>query len=128
VRAHGTLSTVTVINQIFNVRKSRHFGLTFRWIAGHNGIEGNEKSDREEKRAAEGDSSAKSDLPRYLQKPLKKSISAMRQKHNAKSNKSWEKEWQASERFKRLRARDIVTPSSKKYIKLIKDHRTQLTS
>jgi ribonuclease HI len=53
------------------------FRLTFRWSAGHVGIEGNETADAEAKKAVEGESSDKKDLPLYLCKPIQYSLSAV---------------------------------------------------
>ncbi|KAJ3874758.1 ribonuclease H-like domain-containing protein, partial [Lentinula edodes] len=39
---------------------------TVTWIPGHCGIEGNERADREARKAAEGNISAKANLPAYL--------------------------------------------------------------
>jgi ribonuclease HI len=118
---HLAAEILIAAEQILNSKKSRDFGLTFRWIAGHSGITGNEKADKEAKLAAEGNSSDKPDLPRYLRKPLQKSISAIKQKYNLTINEEWKEDWQASDRFKRLRAADLVSPSSKKFLKLISD-------
>ena len=41
-------------------------------------------------------------------------------------SKAWKKEWQASTRHKRFLAKDLSTPSSKKYFELISDHGTAL--
>ena len=90
---------------------------------GHVGITGNEKADAEAKAAAEGSSSDKTDLPRYLRKPVRSSISASKQKHNEKSNEAWRAEWQKSEQYKRFKAPDIISPASKKYLILTNDHR-----
>jgi ribonuclease HI len=109
--------------QILRSKKSKNFRLTIRWTAGHSGVAGNEIADREAKRAAEGISSEAKDLPGYLRKPLKKSISALRQKKSESAREAWKKEWHESERYKRFRAPDIVVPSSKKYIKLISNPR-----
>lgn len=119
---HIAAECLITAKQILRERSSRFFGLMIRWIAGHSNIPGNEKADKEAKRAAEGNSSNKEDLPRYLRTPLKKSISAIRQRHTSKLNEAWTKEWQTSDRYKRLRASDIVTPYSKKFLKLINDH------
>ncbi|KAI0275881.1 hypothetical protein BGY98DRAFT_877955, partial [Russula aff. rugulosa BPL654] len=80
--------------------------LTVRWTAGHVGIPGNEKADREAKRAADGHSSNSNDLPKYLRKKLKHSVSALRQTNNKTNNDNWKKEWQASKGFRRLTASD----------------------
>jgi ribonuclease HI len=109
--------------QIQKSKQSRNFKLTIRWTAGHSGIPGNEKADKEAKSAAEGVSSNAADLPRYLRKPTKKSISALKQKHNDKAKEAWKEEWHKSERYKRFQAPDIVTPYSKKFIKLISNNR-----
>lgn len=45
-------------------------------------IIGNEKADREAKRAAEGQSSDSKDLPRYVRKNIKYNVSALRQANN----------------------------------------------
>jgi len=94
-----------------------------RWTAGHIGIAGNEKADREAKRAAAGQSSEPKTLPKYLRKKLKTSVSALRQANNKERNKTWKKEWQASKRYKRFPAKDISSPASQKYLMLISDSR-----
>ena len=104
-------------------RGKRKYNLTVRWTAGHIGITGNEKADAEAKTAAEGLSSDKTDLPRYLRKPVRSSLSAAKQKHNEKLNETWKAEWQRSERYKRFKATDIISPASKKFILLTNDHR-----
>jgi ribonuclease HI len=109
--------------QINKSKKSRNFKLTICWTAGHSGISGNEKADKEAKSAAEGATSDAAALSRYLRKPTKKSISALKQKHNDKAKEVWKKEWHKSERYKRFQVPDIVTPYSKKFIKLISNNR-----
>ena len=81
------------------------------------------KADAEAKCAAAGDSSNKAKILKYLHKPLKTSVSALKQKHNKIANEAWKAEWQTSERYKRLRALDIISPDSKEFITLTSDHR-----
>jgi ribonuclease HI len=108
-----------LVDQINQSKRSRKFKLTVRWMAGHSGIKGNEKADKEAKRAAEGHVSDKADLPPFLRKPLKVSTSATKQRYNEKTVKLWKEEWHTSDRFKRFKAPDISTPSSSKFLKLI---------
>ena len=93
--------------------------LTFRWSAGHVGIEGNEKADEEAKKAAEGDSSDKADLPSYLCRPIKHSLSATRQVQYDLLKKKWAAMWSTSPRYRRARYLDTLTPASQKYMKFI---------
>ena len=93
--------------------------LTFRWSAGHVGIKGNETADKEAKSAAEGVSSDKRDLPAYLRKPVKHSLSAVRQAHNEKLKKKWTNTWTFSPRYRKARYQDLLTPASQKFLKYI---------
>jgi ribonuclease HI len=95
------------------------FRLTFRWSAGHVGIEGNETADAEAKKAAEGESSDKKDLPSYLRKPIQYSLSAARQAHNDSLKKKWANAWTVSPRYHRASYRDMLTPSSQNFLKYI---------
>ena len=54
------------IKQLKACKHNGRFKLTFRWSAGHIGIEGNEGADVEAKSAAEGQSSVLGNLPLYL--------------------------------------------------------------
>jgi ribonuclease HI len=49
-------------------KKKGKDNITLRWIPGHQGVEGNEAADVEAKRATEGRTSSKKDLPKILQK------------------------------------------------------------
>jgi hypothetical protein len=55
-----------------------NYSLMIRWTAGHVGIRGNEKADREAKHLAKGQSLDRKSLPTYLRKPLLQSISALK--------------------------------------------------
>ena len=120
---HLAAEFLKLANQVAKSRSGSNYRLTVRWTTGHCGIVGNEKADEEAKSAAEGNSSPATDIPRYIRKNIKKSISALKQEHNKKLNEDWKKEWQESERFKRFQAPDTVSPASKKYLTLISDHR-----
>ena len=120
---HLAAEFLKMANQVAKSRSGSNYKLTVRWTAGHCGIVGNEKADEEAKRAAEGNSSPSTNIPRYICKTIRRSISALKQEHNKKLNEDWKKEWQESERFKRFQAPDIVSPASKKYLTLISDHR-----
>jgi len=120
---HIAAEIIKLAKQTKKERNSKNFRITVRWTAGHSGIEGNEKADAEAKRAAEGNSSNKAELPRYLKKKLKKSISALRQTYSDGVNKEWNEKWRTSERYNRFQTSDTLPPHSTKYLKLISDHR-----
>ena len=101
-------------------RKSNNYSLTFRWTAGHVGIKGNEEVDGEAKKAAEGLSSNKKDLPLLLRKPLKHNKAALRQQRRDILKGRWKKEWEASTRANKYKALDLTSPSDK-FLKLISD-------
>ena len=120
---HIAAEIVKFAAQVKKTNKSGRYSLLVRWTAGHCGIKGNELADKEAKRAAGRHSSTDKDLPGYIRKAMKRSISALRQEHSKKANAEWKKEWNESERFKRFKAPDIVSPSSKKFLSLISGHR-----
>ena len=66
-----------IVKQLIPTKGNSRFKLTFRWSAGHVGIEGNEAADLvEAKKAADSESSDPADLPSYLRKPVKHSLTA----------------------------------------------------
>ena len=120
---HIAAKVVSEANRLKKHKKGGNFSLKIRWTAGHCGIRGNTIADREAKQAAEGLSTAGKDLPKYIRKTMKRSLSALKQDHSKKANEAWKKEWNESERFARFKAPDIISPASKKFLKLISDHR-----
>ena len=125
---HLAAEFLEIANKTALSRSGSAYSLTVRWTAGHVGIKGNERADKEAKAAAGGDTAAKNELPKCLRRPIKKSTSALKQKYNKTINNEWKKEWNASGRYKRFRAKDLDTPSSMKYLNLISDHRISRNS
>jgi len=78
---------------------------------GHEGIEGNEKADKEAKKAAKGLTTDKLSLPPYLCCPLLTNPSAVSQQHLAALKKEWTNTWYNSSRGAKLLKLDKTTPS-----------------
>ena len=112
------LARQVALSRSGGTRGGSSYELTIRWTAGHVGIKGNEAADSEAKKAATGLSSARADLPPYVRKVIKSSISALKQAHNKEANKQWKTEWEASVRHKRFPTTDTVPPASKKFLTL----------
>jgi len=81
-RHHLTREILQLANQIQKCRSKRKYLLKLRWTAGHIGIPGNEKADREAKKATDNLTSDKEHLPPYLRKPLLINPSAVIRKRN----------------------------------------------
>jgi hypothetical protein len=96
--------------------------LKFRWTAGHAGIKGNEEVDIKAKKAAEGKTSNKKDLPLLLCKQLKHNKSALKQQKSSQLKTRWLHKWKASPRYNKINTLDPSFPSNK-FIKLISDDR-----
>ena len=88
---------------------------------GHIGIKGNKEVDGEAKKAAEGLSSDKKELPPFLRKMLKHNKAALRQRRDVLKSR-WVKEWEASACASKFKAMDFTKPSNK-FIKLISNNR-----
>ena len=114
---------VSAASQLRRSNKGGRYNLKIRWTAGHCGIKGNTTADKEAKWVAEGHSTAKKDLPKYIHKAMRRSLSALKQENSKQANEAWKKEWSKSERFARFKAPDIVSPASKKFLMLISDRR-----
>ena len=114
---------ITLANQVALSRNGGGYGLTIRWTAGHAEIRGNEKADKEAKRAAGGNTSPENEFPKCIKKKIRKSTSALKQECNKKINLRWKKEWNASERYNRHKFPDLVSPASHKFVTLTSDVR-----
>ncbi|ETW79494.1 hypothetical protein HETIRDRAFT_28195, partial [Heterobasidion irregulare TC 32-1] len=89
------------------------FQVEFRWVAGHEGIEGNEMADVAAKEAAGGRSSLVKSLPKLL-RDFKGSppigISATHQILLQKVMRKWNTLWKASPRYAKLSRIDPKLP------------------
>jgi len=94
-------------------RSKRKFKLTLRWSAGHCGIEGNEKADREAKRAACGSSLTAKLLPTFLRKPLPINPTTVKRAYNESLSSKWKVDWEQSLRGMKMKMLDNTTPSIK---------------
>ena len=110
---HLARKILDLVHQIRNRRSKCKYVLMLRWTAGHIGISGNEKADREAKRAVSGLSSPNELLPPYLRKPLLINPSAVTRKFNVELKKKWSREWHKSKRGKKTHIIDASTPSAK---------------
>ena len=94
-----------------------HF-LSVRWVPGHANIAGNESVDAEAKRAAEGETSRKGQLPQTLRRrdgpiPLPHNKSALIQNHNALVKVKAKNTFASSQRGRRMHQIDPSLPSAK---------------
>ena len=118
------------IRMASKIQKSKghsKYALTMRWMAGHEGIAGNEAADKEAKLAAEGKRSEKHSLPPYLRKPLPTNASAVKQAHQMDLKRKWTDEWRASHRGRNVVQIDNSMPSSK-FLKLISQRELSRTA
>jgi len=102
--------------------KRRNTTILFTWVPGHLGFEPNEVADEEAKRAARGETSNRSSLPKQLRGgEIPCSVSAMRQAHKTALEKRWLRTWKSSPRYMKLRDIDksSSTIKTKSYLKLV---------
>jgi ribonuclease HI len=88
--------------------------VSIEWVAGHEGVEGNEIVDKAAKEAAEeGKTSPVSELPSLLkQKALPESAAARRQEGRRRIKKMWMQRWEKSPRYNRIKHIDPKLPSA----------------
>jgi len=110
---HLAREIIKVGNRMQKERKRSAFTLTIRWVAGHEGIEGNEMADRAAKEAAGGAHTDKHHLPSYLRKRIPINPSALKQDIKVRLSNKWKKDWRSSERGKEMAKLDGTTPSAK---------------
>jgi ribonuclease HI len=95
---HLAREIIKTASKIQRQRSRRRYVLTIRWTAGHEGIEGNEAADTEAKRAVEGLSLDKRQLPQYLRKHLPINPVAAKRVHYNKLKNRWKAQWRGLER------------------------------
>jgi ribonuclease HI len=104
-------------------RRHPHLRVTISWVPGHTGAEGNERADREAKKASGGLSSPKDQLPPQLHKPLPRSRTAavrvFRRHLEAQHNRRWKKSPRHCA-FQSIDPSD-ATKASRNYIKLVQN-------
>ncbi|EIW85808.1 hypothetical protein CONPUDRAFT_37666, partial [Coniophora puteana RWD-64-598 SS2] len=87
-----------------------------RWIAGHEGVDGNEQADLEAKAAASSprQSSNPRELPTFLRrKTLPRSAAALKQDYRTVLYERWKEQWLQSARSRHLVEIDSSLPSGK---------------
>jgi ribonuclease HI len=98
-----------------NIQKKREksaYSLMVRWTAGHSGIPGNEKADKEAKTAAEGLTTNKKHLPPLLRRKLTVNPTALKRKYNKSLKVKWKEKWRNTPHGVKLAKLDDTTPSA----------------
>ncbi|KAF5388427.1 hypothetical protein D9615_000843 [Tricholomella constricta] len=93
-------------------RNRPNFKMKITWISGHSGAEGNELVDAAAKDAAQGTTSERHRLPKYLRGRLPVSVSALKQQHNSALKNRWNERWKKSPRFEKYRKYKDCFPSA----------------
>lgn len=84
-----------------------------KWVAAHEGVVGNERVDEEAKKAAQGDSSPREELPPILRRRLPYSASAVKQEFAEKLKARWTETWRDSPRYAKFQHIDANFPFNK---------------
>ena len=110
-------------------KQAQHANLTLQiaWVQGHTRVQGNEEADREAKRAAEGQHSQTSPLPKGLRNKLPYSVAAVRQAFQSKTKARILSDFAASPRFPKLHEIDPSVPSSG-FRKMMEIHSRKINS
>jgi stalled ribosome alternative rescue factor ArfA len=97
----------------------RRLRIMINWISAHSEVQGNEKADREAKKAAKGSSSRKSSLPKYLQtRSLPANATAVKGHYHRTLAEKWEETWKKSPRYLKL-SRIDPSPGMRDYQKIL---------
>lgn len=109
--------------------RNHNLRVTFKWIPGHKGVEGNELADEQAKKAiTEGSSTGSAQsIPEQLKGPIPYSKSATKQAYNEKLKRKTQALWIKSPRYNRMNKTDPTSPSNA-YIKLIANLPRRLAS
>ncbi|KNZ77561.1 hypothetical protein J132_05095 [Termitomyces sp. J132] len=105
-----------LINEVLNgIQRIRRIGskvdIEIQWTLGHQGIAGNERADREAKRAVEGNKINMGGT-QFLQKPLPKSKAAIIARHKKVWCSTAQTKLRASPRFEKAKAIDLDFPNT----------------
>jgi ribonuclease HI len=107
------LKLLETARSIHKKRGTAKYSLTVRWTAGHSGIKGNEKADKEAKLAAAGATSNKKLLPPLLRRKLTANPAALKRKRNKTIKEAWKTNWRSSPHGVKMAEIDDTTPSDK---------------
>jgi len=115
---HLAREALRLAHQIHYSKRKTKYELTIRWMARHEGIEGNKTVDRKAKIAAEGFTSDPTLLLQYLRKPLLTNPSAVKRAHNDRLKVKWTSIWRKSKRG-HIMVKSNKTTLSNRFLKAI---------